>query len=165
MVSELVATQFLQAISQSTGYLCADESRRQLWRQTRWLFLSRQLLSIWWWLLSQQGVYAHTNPSISWGSIFGEDFKRVSNSVLDVDFLVSWDCVRCQSRRQLRRESRWWFMSLQLLSFRWRLSTQHGLCAQTKPSVSWGSSFVDDFRALSDSFFGGDFRVKWDFVR
>jgi hypothetical protein len=45
------------------------------------------------------------------------------------------------------------------------ISDQQGLCAWTKPSVSWGRSFGDDFRAVSDSFFGGDFRVKWDCVR
>jgi hypothetical protein len=89
MVSESAATQFLLGILQSTRYLCADESRRQLWRQTRWLFLSRQLHSIRWQLPSQQGVYAHTNPSINWGRIFSEDFRHVSNSVFDVDFWVN----------------------------------------------------------------------------
>jgi hypothetical protein len=39
------------------------------------------------------------------------------------------------------------------------------MCAQTKPSIGWGSSFGDDFRAVSDSLFGDDFRVKLDCVR
>jgi hypothetical protein len=94
IVFESAATQFSLGILQSTGYLCADESRRQLWRQTRWLFLSRQLLSIRWQVTSQQGVYVQTNPSISCETSFGEDFKCMSDSVFDVDFRVNLDCVR-----------------------------------------------------------------------
>jgi hypothetical protein len=35
MVSELAATQFLLAISKSTGTLCDDESTRQTWKHCR----------------------------------------------------------------------------------------------------------------------------------
>jgi hypothetical protein len=31
-----------------------------------------------------------------------------------------------------------------------------------KPSLSWGSSFGDDFRVGSESVFGVEFRVIWD---
>jgi hypothetical protein len=34
-----------------------------------------------------------------------------------------------------------------------------------KPNIMWGSSFSGDFRALSDSVFGDDFRVNRDCVR
>ena len=40
------------------------------------------------------------------------------------------------------------------------ISSQQGLFAQMKPSVKWGSSFVDNFRVGSDSIFGDDFQVK-----
>ena len=53
IVSESAATQFSLAISESTRTLCTDESTRKLWKQCRWWFLSRQLLSFRWWFPSQ----------------------------------------------------------------------------------------------------------------
>jgi hypothetical protein len=38
------------------------------------------------------------------------------------------------------------------------------MCTPTKASVNWGSSFGDDFRAMSDLVFGDDFRVNCDCV-
>jgi len=84
----------LVSISESTGIVCADQSRHQLKRQSRLLFLSRQLLSFQWRLLRQQGLCAQTKPSVSWGSSCGDDFWVGSDSVFDVDFGVNWDCGR-----------------------------------------------------------------------
>jgi hypothetical protein len=39
------------------------------------------------------------------------------------------------------------------------------MCARTKPSFSWGSSFGDNFQGGSDSVFGDDYRVNRDYYR
>jgi len=39
------------------------------------------------------------------------------------------------------------------------------MCASTKPSFRWGSSFGDDFQVCSDSVFGDDYRVNRDCAR
>jgi hypothetical protein len=49
------------------------------------------------------------------------------------------------------------------LSMMFSKSTE--LCALMNPSVNWGSTFDDDFRAVSDSFFRDDVRFKWDCER
>ena len=52
MIFELVATQFSLTISESIGDVCANESKRQPWKQFHWWFLSRQQLSFRWRFLS-----------------------------------------------------------------------------------------------------------------
>jgi hypothetical protein len=42
---------------------------------------------------------------------------------------------------------------------------QEGLCARTKPSFIWGSSFGDNFQVGSDYIFGDDYRVNRDYYR
>src|SRR4030067_1149733 len=39
------------------------------------------------------------------------------------------------------------------------------MCAHTRPRVRWGRSFVDDCQVGSDSVFGVDIRVNWDWGR
>jgi len=39
------------------------------------------------------------------------------------------------------------------------------MCARTKPSFSWGSSFGDNFQGGSDSVFGDDYRFNMDYYR
>ena len=55
------------------------------------------------------------------------------------------------TKHQLGKRFRRQFPSRQRLSFRWRLLSQQGLCARTKPGISWGSSSGDDFRVGRDS--------------
>jgi hypothetical protein len=89
MVSESAATQLSVMISESTGTVCANESRIQLVRQSRWCFLSHQQLIFCLQFWSQQGLCALMNPRVSCGS-----------SVVD----------GCMSRQLL---SFWWWFSSQ----------------------------------------------------
>jgi len=45
-----------------------------------------------------------------------------------------------------------------------KIQSQQGLFAQRNPSVSWGSSFSDNFQVGSDSIFACDCRVNRDCV-
>jgi len=40
------------------------------------------------------------------------------------------------------------------------LPSQQGLWAHTKPIISWGIGFVDNFQGGCDSVFGDDYRVN-----
>ena len=70
-----------------------------------------------------------------------------------------------QSRRQLWRQSRWLFLSRQVLRFRWRLMSQQGLCARTTPGLICVGSLVDYFWGIRYSVFGDHYRVKRDCAR
>jgi hypothetical protein len=50
-----------------------------------------------------------------------------------------------ESRLQLGRQSRSWFLSWQLLSFCLRFRSQQGLCVMTNPHDRLGSTVVDGF--------------------
>ena len=51
-----------------------------------------------------------------------------------------------ETKHLLGKRFRRQFIRRQRLRFRSRLPSQHGLCAQTKPCISWRSSSGDDFR-------------------
>jgi hypothetical protein len=85
-IAELAVAQFPLLISKSIGVVCADESMRQLWKQFHWWFLSQQQLNFHWWFFSQQGSCALTNPCVSYGSSFVDDFLVGSDSVFFDDF-------------------------------------------------------------------------------
>jgi hypothetical protein len=67
--------------------------------------------------------------------------------------------------RQLGRQSSWWFLSRQRLSFHLRFRSQQGFCALTNPRISLRSTVVDVFWVSSYSAFGDDFGVNRDRVR
>ena len=66
--------QFSLMISESTGAVSAVESMCPSWEQFRWWFLSWQWLSFHWCFLSPQGLFALSNPCLTRGSSFVEDF-------------------------------------------------------------------------------------------
>jgi hypothetical protein len=73
-------------ISKSTGTVCADESSLQLWRQSGWWFVSRQLLDFQWWFQSQVGMCAPMNPHVRCRRSFIDDFWFSNDSVFGDDF-------------------------------------------------------------------------------
>jgi hypothetical protein len=84
MFLESAKTQFSLTISESLGAFYADESTRHLWKQFRWLFLS------------QQGLCTVTNPCLTYGSSFVDDFWVCSNSVFVDYFWVNRGIVCSQ---------------------------------------------------------------------
>ena len=94
MISQLAATQFSFNIYELTGAVCADESKRQLSKQFRWWFLSRRGLSFSWIFLSEEGLCALSNPSISSASSFDDYFCGSSDVVLLDYFWVNSCCAR-----------------------------------------------------------------------
>ena len=87
MIFESLATQLLVMISKSTGTVCADESSLQLWRQSGWWFVSRQLLDFQWWFQSQVGMCAPMNPHVRCRRSFIDDFWFSNDSVFGDDFV------------------------------------------------------------------------------
>lgn len=66
--------------------MCADESSLQLWRQSGWWFVSQQRLDFQWWFQSLVGLCAPTNPHVSCGHSFINDFWFGNDSVFGDDF-------------------------------------------------------------------------------
>jgi hypothetical protein len=93
MISKSMVTQFSLNIFEWTGAVCTSESKRQLYKQFRWWFLSRRRLSFPWIFLSENGLCALTNHSLSSASSFGDDFFGMDSIFLDY-FLVNKGCVR-----------------------------------------------------------------------
>jgi hypothetical protein len=93
MIYESVATQISLTIFESTGAVCADESMRQLLKQFRWWFFSRQRHSFPWIFLSKHGLCALSNPSINPASSFDDDFWGSSDVVFLDYFWVNSGCV------------------------------------------------------------------------
>jgi len=157
IIFESAATQFSLTIYETTGAVSADESMRQPWKPFCWQFLSRQRLSFRWWFLSQQGLCAPMNPSVSHGSSFIDIFELVATQFsLTISESIRVVCAD-ESMRQPWKQFRWWFLSWQRLSFYWRFMRQQGLCPLTNPCTSHGSSFVDNFWVDNDSVFVDDF--------
>ena len=80
-ISKTTGSQFSLTVSKSSPAGSADESMRHLWKVFRWWFLSRQRLSFCWLFLSQEGLWALTNPSVTFGIGFVDDFEDDSDSV------------------------------------------------------------------------------------
>jgi len=156
---------FSVMITESTRTACTNESRLHLCRQSRWLFLSPQLLYFWWRLPSQQGLCAKTKPSVSWGSVLVMIFESAATQFsMSISESTRTLCAD-QSRRQLWRQSRSLFLRRPLQCFRWRLPSQQGLYAGTNPDFSGVGSLVDFFWVVRYSVFGDDYRVYRDCVR
>jgi len=94
IVSKLAETQLSLAISKSTRTLCPYESTCQPWKNYRWWFLNRQLLSFRWWFPSQQRLCAGTNPVFSLECSLVDGFWVSTDSVFACDFEVNRDFVR-----------------------------------------------------------------------
>jgi len=156
-------------IFESTEVVYATESTRHLWKQFHWWFLSRQRLSFRWLFLSQHGLFTLPNPHVTFESCFVDVFGVCKDSVFVDYFWVTRGFLRwrihaslmeavsltisestgavCgdESMSHLWKQFRWWFLSLQQLSFRWLFLSQQGHCALTNPSVTYRSDFVNDF--------------------
>jgi hypothetical protein len=70
-----------------------------------------------------------------------------------------------ESTRQTWKHCRWWFLSLQLLSFRRCILSQQKLCARTNPGFRWADSLIDGFWVGNNSVFACDFGVNKVFLR
>jgi len=126
-------------ISESTRAVCADESTPHLRKQFRWWFLSLQRLSFRSLFLSQLGLYALTNPSVTCWSGFVDDFW------------VNRGSVRCQIHASPLEADSLMILNRQRLNFPWLFLSQHRLCVVTNPRFTCRSCFVDDLWVDSDS--------------
>jgi hypothetical protein len=96
MIYVFITTSFSLTISESTGVVCDDESKRHLWMFFRWWFLSRQWLNFCWLFLSPHGLCAMMNPRVTCGSDFIDDFLVCNDSVFLFYFWVSKGCMSRQ---------------------------------------------------------------------
>jgi hypothetical protein len=101
VVFESATTQHSVTTSESTGTVCADESRLQLWRQSRSCFLSPQRLSFHFQFRSQHGLCALMNPRVIFGSIVIDGFWFGSYTTFDDDFRVNRTVCADEYRLQL----------------------------------------------------------------
>jgi hypothetical protein len=93
MISKSTPTQFFD-FSESTRVAIADESTRYVWKAFWWRFLRHHRLSFLWIILSQQGLWALTNPRVTCGSGFVDDFWVGNDLVLVEFFWVHRACER-----------------------------------------------------------------------
>jgi hypothetical protein len=91
--------------------LCAQIIQASAGSQSRWWFLSRQRLSFRLRFRSQQRICALMNPRVIFGSIVVDGFWVGSYAAFDDDFRVNRTMCADESRHQLGRQSRWWFLS------------------------------------------------------
>jgi len=89
MISQSAPTQFSLTFSESTGAASTSESTRLLWKVFRWWFLSWQRTSFHWLFLSQEGLLVVTNPRVTFGIGFVDDFRDGSGSVFFNSFYVN----------------------------------------------------------------------------
>jgi hypothetical protein len=143
-------------ITESAGTVRAYETELQLGKRfPRW-FLSRQGLSFRWrlssqqgWpsqqglLPSQQGLCAHMEQSISWGSGFVDNFQGGSDSVFGDDYRVTRDCAHRQFHASAGEEVLVMIFELEETHCRWRFLSKLGLFVQINPDVCCGGSLVD----------------------
>jgi hypothetical protein len=126
MISQSPPTQFSLTFSNSTGVVSTSESTRHLWKVFRWWFLSRQRTSFRWLFLSHQELLVLINPRVSWESVS----LMISETVVaQFSLTVSKStgvASTSESRHYLWKVFRWWFLTLQRLSFRWLFVSQQG---------------------------------------
>jgi hypothetical protein len=81
----------------------------------------------------------------------------ISESVVTQFSLTIYESTKAacadESKHQLCKQYRLWFLSTQQLSFPWLFMSQNGLCAVTNSCVIIGNSFGDDFWVGSDLVF------------
>jgi len=89
-------------------------------------------------ILSQQGLFAQTKQSVSWGSSFGDNFRVGSDSVFSDDFRVKRDCVR--GRIQAIAKEAVWLMVFESAATRFSLAISEStgtLCADESTQQLW----------------------------
>jgi hypothetical protein len=157
-ISEWWATQFSLTVYESTGAVWAHEFICHLWKQFRGLFLTGRRLSFPWLFMSQQGLCALTNPWVTSGNIFYDDFWEGSDYV----FLDCFWVNRCYVR--------WGFhaSSLEAVSeviFEWA-ATQFTLTIHESTRAVWADEFIrhlwKQFRGLFVS--GQRLSFPWLFI-
>jgi len=150
MISEYARTQFSLTIYESTGAVCADESKRQLCKQFWWWFPSRRRLNflkyLWvnrgcvrWWIHASSLEAFYVMNSEAAGTQFSLNIFEHTGTV----------CAD-ESKRQLCKQFWWWFL-WHRLRFPWLFVSQQGLCALTNPCVGSWSCFCDEFWGDMDS--------------
>jgi hypothetical protein len=107
--------------------------------------------------LSQYGQCVLTNPCVTCGSGFVDDFWLGNDSILLDYFWLNNDSTGdvCgqESRHHLWKYFHWWFLSLQVL------------CTLSNQRVTFGIGFIDDFLLGSDLVFVYYFLVNRGCVR
>jgi hypothetical protein len=93
MIYEWSATQFSLTFSESTGAVSTEDSLCHRWQQFQGLFVTGRQLSFPWLFMSQQRLCALTNPLVTSGNIFGDDFWEGSDSVFLYCFWVNRCCA------------------------------------------------------------------------
>jgi len=155
----------------------SSKCARHLVKVFQWWFLSRQQLSFLWLFLSQLGLWALTNPHVSFGSSFVvffwvnrgcEPFRihasplegasvmisRSAPTLFSLTFSESTGAVTSsESTRHLWKALRWWFPGRHRLYFRWLFLSQQGLSPLPSPCVTFERRFGDDFPVGTDSVF------------
>jgi len=151
-------------ISEATGAFCVVESMRHPWKQFHWGFLSLHQLSFHWLFLSPQGLLALSNPCVTIGSSFVDDFWvnrgslrcRIHASPVEAVSLIiseaTWVFCAVESMHHPWQQFCWGFLKRQRLCFRWLFLSPEGLFALLNPCVTRVSSFVDDFLVHRGSF-------------
>ena len=91
-ISESAPTPFSLTFSKSTGDGGTEESTRHLWNRFLWRFQRRQWLNFHWLFLSQHGMGALTNPRVTVGSSFVDDFPVGIDLVVVDFFFVNRGC-------------------------------------------------------------------------
>jgi len=89
MISQSAPTQFSLTFSESTGAASTSESTPYLSKVFRWWFLSRQRLNFRWLFVSQQGLWALTNPQVIFRISFVDDFRDCNGLVFINFFYVN----------------------------------------------------------------------------
>ena len=84
-IPQSASTQFSWTFSEWTGAASTFDSTPYLWKVFRWWFLSRQRLTFRWLFVSQQGLWALTNPRVTFRISFVDDFGDCNDSVF-IDF-------------------------------------------------------------------------------
>jgi hypothetical protein len=140
MISESAMTEFSLTISKSTGAVCAAESTRHLWSCFVDVFgvCKDSVFVDYFWVI---------RGFLRW-RIHASLMEAVSLTICESTGAVCGD----ESMPHLWKQFRWWFLSLQQLSFRWLFLSQQGHCALTNPSVTCRSDFVNDFWDLATQF-------------
>jgi hypothetical protein len=141
MIFELAATQFSLIVYESIGAVWDDESIRHQWKQFRGLFLTGRRLNFPWLLMSRQGLCVLTNPRVTSGNTFGEDFWEGSDSVFLHCFWVNRCCVRWGFHASSPEAVSKVISEGQRLSFLWLFMSKQGLCGLTNPFITCENSF------------------------
>jgi hypothetical protein len=160
MISESASTQLSLPISQSKGAGSADESKRHLCNLFHWRFPRRHRLCFRWLFLCQQRLRALTNPRVTCGSGFHDDFWAGSESVFVDYFSVNRCCGRWRIQTSPLESVSLMIWRRQWLSFHKQFLSHQRLGVLTNPRVTFERFLGDDFWVGIELVFVDNFLVN-----